>query len=55
MRLFFRLFNLQVPTASYVIDGRPALNQCRWHQTGHHIGVGDNNGHIHVFDVGEVN
>ncbi|CAG5134285.1 unnamed protein product, partial [Candidula unifasciata] len=43
----------EVPTASIVIDGKPALNQCRWHETGHHISVGDNNGRIHVYDVGE--
>ncbi|XP_059140287.1 cytoplasmic dynein 1 intermediate chain 1-like isoform X4 [Physella acuta] len=43
----------EVPTASITIDGRPALNQCRWHQTGHHISVGDNNGRIHIYDVGE--
>ncbi|XP_055859646.1 cytoplasmic dynein 1 intermediate chain 2-like isoform X1 [Biomphalaria glabrata] len=43
----------EVPTASITVDGRPALNQLRWHQTGHHIGVGDNNGRIHVYDVGE--
>uniref|UniRef100_A0A0B7AIL9 Uncharacterized protein n=1 Tax=Arion vulgaris TaxID=1028688 RepID=A0A0B7AIL9_9EUPU len=43
----------EVPTASVTIDGRPALNQCRWHETGHHISVGDNTGHIHVYEVGE--
>ncbi|XP_012941096.1 cytoplasmic dynein 1 intermediate chain 2 isoform X3 [Aplysia californica] len=43
----------EVPTASASIDGKPALNQCRWHQSGHHIGVGDNTGRIHLFDVGE--
>ncbi|GFO20387.1 cytoplasmic dynein 1 intermediate chain 2 [Plakobranchus ocellatus] len=43
----------EVPTASVVIDGRPALNQCRWHQSGHHISVGDNAGRIHLYDVGE--
>ncbi|CAL1534804.1 unnamed protein product [Lymnaea stagnalis] len=43
----------EVPTASVLVDGRPALNQCRWHQTGHHISVGDNNGRIHIYDVGE--
>lgn len=36
------------------IDGRLALNQCRWHQTGHHISVGDNAGRIHLYEVGEV-
>ncbi|BFZ22491.1 hypothetical protein BsWGS_25529 [Bradybaena similaris] len=43
----------EVPTASVTIDGRLALNQCRWHQTGHHISVGDNAGRIHLYEVGE--
>lgn len=43
----------EVPTASVTIDGRQALNQCRWHQTGHHISVGDNAGRIHLYEVGE--
>lgn len=43
----------EVPTASVTIAGKPALNQCRWHQSGAHIGVGDNQGRIHLYDVGE--
>jgi len=43
----------EVPTASVSIEGKPALNQCRWHQSGYHIGVGDNTGRIHLYDVGE--
>jgi dynein intermediate chain len=51
--VFFSI-SVQVPSASVIVDGRPALNQCRWHQGGHHISVGDNTGHVHVFEVGEV-
>ncbi|XP_050406391.1 cytoplasmic dynein 1 intermediate chain 2 isoform X15 [Patella vulgata] len=43
----------EVPTASTVIDGNVALNTCRWHQSGHHISVGDDMGKIHIYDVGE--
>ncbi|XP_067687227.1 cytoplasmic dynein 1 intermediate chain 2-like isoform X6 [Haliotis asinina] len=42
----------EVPTASVVVDN-VALNQLKWHQSGHHIGVGDDLGKISIFDVGE--
>ena len=44
----------QVPTASAVVDGNVALNKCRWHSSGKQIAVGDDHGHIHIYDVGEV-
>lgn len=31
-----------------------ALNRCSWHQSGHLIAAGDDNGRIHMCDVGEV-
>ncbi|KAL8606116.1 Dynein, cytoplasmic 1, intermediate chain 2a [Nucella lapillus] len=43
----------EVPTASVVVDANVALNKCRWHQTGHHIGVADDLGRIYIYDVGE--
>ncbi|XP_076456042.1 cytoplasmic dynein 1 intermediate chain 2-like isoform X6 [Babylonia areolata] len=43
----------EVPTASVVVDANVALNKCRWHQTGHHIGVADDMGRIYIYDVGE--
>ncbi|CAI9724741.1 cytoplasmic dynein 1 intermediate chain 2 isoform X31 [Octopus vulgaris] len=44
----------EVPTATAVSDNNVALNRCRWHQSGHHIAAGDDNGRINVYDVGEV-
>ncbi|XP_014771177.1 cytoplasmic dynein 1 intermediate chain 2 isoform X31 [Octopus bimaculoides] len=43
----------EVPTATAVSDNNVALNRCRWHQSGHHIAAGDDNGRINVYDVGE--
>ncbi|XP_070174428.1 cytoplasmic dynein 1 intermediate chain 2-like isoform X4 [Littorina saxatilis] len=43
----------EVPTASVVVDTNVALNKLRWHQTGHHIGVGDDMGRIYIYDVAE--
>ncbi|XP_076437427.1 cytoplasmic dynein 1 intermediate chain 2-like isoform X2 [Babylonia areolata] len=43
----------EVPTASVVVDPNVALNKCRWHQTGHHIGVADDLGRIYIYDVAE--
>nr|KAG5695079.1 hypothetical protein BaRGS_032572 [Batillaria attramentaria] len=43
----------EVPTASTLVDTNVALNKIRWHQTGHHIGVGDDMGRIYIYDVGE--
>lgn len=45
---------LQVPTASMSVDGSPALNRLRWSQSGREIAVGDSEGQIHIYDVGEV-
>ncbi|KAK2140507.1 hypothetical protein LSH36_1333g00017 [Paralvinella palmiformis] len=43
-----------LPTANTVIEPNIALNKCRWHQGGHSIAVGDDNGRVHVYDVGET-
>ncbi|KAL8608058.1 Cytoplasmic dynein 1 intermediate chain 2 [Nucella lapillus] len=43
----------EVPTASVVVESNVALNKCRWHQTGHHIGVADDMGRIYIYDVAE--
>ncbi|XP_051998053.1 dynein, cytoplasmic 1, intermediate chain 2a-like isoform X1 [Xyrauchen texanus] len=43
----------EVPTASMAVDGSPALNRLRWSQTGREIAVGDSEGQIHIYDVGE--
>jgi hypothetical protein len=43
----------EVPTASLLVDGAPALNKIRWHQSGHQLAVGDDQGKISLFDVNE--
>uniref|UniRef100_A0A9J7WZ88 Dynein, cytoplasmic 1, intermediate chain 2a n=1 Tax=Cyprinus carpio carpio TaxID=630221 RepID=A0A9J7WZ88_CYPCA len=43
----------EVPTASMMVDGSPALNRLRWSQSGREIVVGDSEGQIHIYDVGE--
>ncbi|XP_051564078.1 dynein, cytoplasmic 1, intermediate chain 2a isoform X2 [Myxocyprinus asiaticus] len=43
----------EVPTASMAVDGSPALNRLRWSQSGREIAVGDSEGQIHIYDVGE--
>ncbi|XP_012691871.1 dynein, cytoplasmic 1, intermediate chain 2a [Clupea harengus] len=43
----------EVPTASVTVDGSPALNRVRWAQSGREIAVGDSDGRVLVYDVGE--
>ncbi|NXK93780.1 DC1I1 protein, partial [Formicarius rufipectus] len=49
----FLLFQ-QVPTASVTIEGASALNRVRWAQAGKEVAVGDSEGRIWVYDVGEL-
>ncbi|RNA37259.1 cytoplasmic dynein 1 intermediate chain 2-like isoform X9 [Brachionus plicatilis] len=44
----------EVPTASMMVDGAPALNKMRWTQNGHQLAVGDDQGKISLFDVNEI-
>nr|XP_031837719.1 cytoplasmic dynein 1 intermediate chain-like isoform X20 [Nomia melanderi] len=44
----------EVPTASVMIDGCPALNRVSWTPSGLHVTVGDDTGKIWVYDVAEV-
>ena len=44
----------QVPTASCTVEGSPALNRVRWNHTGREIAVGDSDGQVLVYEVGEV-
>lgn len=46
--------SLQVPTASTIVEGAPALNRVSWTNTGSQITVGDDVGRVHIYDVGEV-
>ncbi|XP_043272903.1 cytoplasmic dynein 1 intermediate chain isoform X26 [Venturia canescens] len=43
----------EVPTASVVVDGCPALNRVSWTPSGFHVTVGDDLGKIWVYDVAE--
>ncbi|ERE72002.1 cytoplasmic dynein 1 intermediate chain 2-like protein [Cricetulus griseus] len=43
----------EVPTASISVEGNPALNRVRWTQSGREIAVGDSEGQIIIYDVGE--
>lgn len=53
LSFLFLLFQ-QVPTASVTIEGASALNRVRWAQAGKEVAVGDSEGRIWVYDVGEV-
>ena len=44
----------EVPSASVLIDGAPALNKVRWNQSGNALAVGDDQGKISLFDVNET-
>ncbi|XP_053988560.1 cytoplasmic dynein 1 intermediate chain-like isoform X14 [Hylaeus anthracinus] len=43
----------EVPTASIMIEGCPALNKVSWTPSGLHVTVGDDTGKIWVYDVAE--
>lgn len=51
---FLFLLFWQVPTASVTIEGASALNRVRWAQAGKEVAVGDSEGRIWIYDVGEV-
>ncbi|XP_032289291.1 cytoplasmic dynein 1 intermediate chain isoform X22 [Drosophila virilis] len=43
----------EVPTASIVVDGAPALNRVSWTPSGLHVTIGDESGKLYVYDVAE--
>ncbi|XP_051752990.1 dynein, cytoplasmic 1, intermediate chain 2a isoform X1 [Ctenopharyngodon idella] len=43
----------EVPTASITVEGNPALNRVRWAHSGREVAVGDSEGQVHIYDVGE--
>ncbi|NXC40959.1 DC1I1 protein, partial [Penelope pileata] len=53
LSFLFLLFQ-QVPTASVTIEGASALNRVRWAQAGKEVAVGDSEGRIWIYDVGEL-
>ncbi|KAF4073842.1 hypothetical protein AMELA_G00247830 [Ameiurus melas] len=44
----------EVPTASVTIEGAPALNRVRWASGGKEVAVGDSDGRLWIYDVGEL-
>ncbi|XP_052454868.1 cytoplasmic dynein 1 intermediate chain 2 isoform X8 [Carassius gibelio] len=44
----------EVPTASATVEGSPALNRVRWTHSGREVAVGDSEGRVHIYDVGEI-
>uniref|UniRef100_A0A663LME7 Dynein cytoplasmic 1 intermediate chain 1 n=1 Tax=Athene cunicularia TaxID=194338 RepID=A0A663LME7_ATHCN len=49
-----KLWTTKVPTASVTIEGASALNRVRWAQAGKEVAVGDSEGRIWIYDVGEL-
>uniref|UniRef100_A0A4W2DED3 Dynein cytoplasmic 1 intermediate chain 1 n=1 Tax=Bos indicus x Bos taurus TaxID=30522 RepID=A0A4W2DED3_BOBOX len=49
-----KLWTTKVPTASVAIEGASALNRVRWAQGGKEVAVGDSEGRIWIYDVGEL-
>ncbi|TSK42099.1 Cytoplasmic dynein 1 intermediate chain 2 [Bagarius yarrelli] len=43
----------EVPSASVTVEGNPALNRVRWADSGREVAVGDSEGGVHIYDVGE--
>lgn len=43
----------ELPTASAIVEGNPALNRLLWTPNGNQIAVGDDNGKLWIYDVGE--
>lgn len=43
----------EVPTATKILDGVPAINKLRWSANGQQLVVGDDQGKISLFDVNE--
>lgn len=44
----------QVPSASVTVEGGCALNRVRWATGGREVAVGDSEGRVWIYDVGEV-
>lgn len=43
----------EVPTATAMVEGSPALNRVSWTPSGTHVTVGDDTGKIWLYDIGE--
>ncbi|XP_073788027.1 cytoplasmic dynein 1 intermediate chain 1 isoform X4 [Danio rerio] len=44
----------EVPSASVTVEGAPALNRVRWASGGREVAVGDSEGRVWIYDVGEL-
>ncbi|XP_053718353.1 cytoplasmic dynein 1 intermediate chain 1 isoform X5 [Synchiropus splendidus] len=44
----------EVPTASVVVEGAPALNKVRWSSGAKEVAVGDSEGRVWIYDAGEL-
>ncbi|XP_053211435.1 cytoplasmic dynein 1 intermediate chain 1-like isoform X5 [Panonychus citri] len=43
----------ELPTATVALDGSPALNRVMWTPSGNQLAIGDDNGKVYIYDVGE--
>lgn len=43
----------EVPTCSVTIEPLSAINRVKWAASGHQLAVGDDDGHVYIYDVGE--
>ena len=43
----------EVPTASVTVETASALNRVKWASSGHQLAVGDDDGYIYIYDIGE--
>eukprot|EP00794_Sanderia_malayensis_P003450 gene3450-3946_t len=43
----------EVPTSSITVEPLSAINRVQWTTSGHQIAVGDDDGYIYIYDVGE--
>ena len=43
-----------MPTTSVTIEALSAINRVKWAASGHQLAAGDDDGHIYIYDVGEV-
>lgn len=50
----FYTSQFKVPVTSIIVDGNPALNRVKWTPSGMNLTVGDDNGKIWVYELGEV-
>jgi len=43
-----------MPIFSMTVDPYHSLNKLKWHKDGKKISVGSSDGHIYVYDIGDV-